>query len=90
MTSPGLSNQFANVPVVVTSHVVGYQPVRLRDAEFRHFMLQDLDAPQITDFVNRWHEVTFDDPRRRRSGSVCRRRSASPSPSPCWPATRCC
>ena len=56
------SSQFANVPVVVTSRVVGYQPQRLRDAEFRHFMLQDLDSTQITDFVNRWHEVTFDDP----------------------------
>ena len=41
---------------------MGYQAQRLRDAEFRHFMLQDLDAAQITDFVNRWHEVTFDDP----------------------------
>jgi GTPase SAR1 family protein len=56
------SSQFANVPVVLTSRVVGYQPQRLRDAEFRHFMLQDLDAAQIADFVNRWHEVTFDDP----------------------------
>ena len=41
---------------------MGYQPQRLRDAEFRHFMLQDLDSSQITDFVSRWHEVTFDDP----------------------------
>ena len=56
------SSQFANVPVVLTSRVVGYQAQRLREAEFRHFMLQDLDSTQITDFVNRWHEVTFDDP----------------------------
>ncbi|HKS21497.1 MAG TPA: HEAT repeat domain-containing protein [Thermoanaerobaculia bacterium] len=55
-------SQFANVPVVLTSRVVGYQAQRLREAEFRHFMLQDLDSTQITDFVNRWHEVTFDDP----------------------------
>ena len=53
--------QFATVPVVLTSRVVGYQAQRLREAEFRHFMLQDLDSRQITDFVNRWHEVTFDD-----------------------------
>ena len=55
-------SQFANVPVVLTSRVVGYQAQRLREADFRHFMLQDLDSTQITDFVNRWHEVTFDDP----------------------------
>jgi len=56
------SSRFVNVPVVLMSRVVGYQAERLRDAEFRHFMLQDLDSTQITDFVNRWHEVTFDDP----------------------------
>jgi GTPase SAR1 family protein len=55
-------SQFGNVPVVLTSRVVGYQAQRLREAEFRHFMLQDLDTTQITDFVNRWHDVTFDDP----------------------------
>ncbi len=55
------SSQFHHTPIVVTSRVVGYQPQRLRDAEFRHFMLQDLDAAQITAFVDRWHEVTFDD-----------------------------
>ncbi len=55
-------SQFANVPVVLTSRVVGYQAQRLREAEFRHFMLQDLDSTQINDFVNRWHQVTFDDP----------------------------
>jgi GTPase SAR1 family protein len=56
------SGQFASVPVILTSRVVGYQAQRLREAEFRHFMLQDLDSVQITDFVDRWHEVTFDDP----------------------------
>jgi hypothetical protein len=55
------SSQFPQVPVLVTSRVVGYQPARLRDTEFRHFMLQDLDKDQITAFVNRWHEETFDD-----------------------------
>lgn len=55
-------SQFPGVPVVLTSRVVGYQAQRLREAEFRHFMLQDLDPAQIKDFVNRWHEVTFDDP----------------------------
>ncbi len=55
-------SQFANVPLVLTSRVVGYQAQRLREVEFQHFMLQDLDSTQITDFMHRWHEVTFDDP----------------------------
>jgi len=54
------SSEFAHTPVIVTSRVVGYQPQRLRDAEFRHFMLQDLDANQITAFVDRWHAETFE------------------------------
>jgi len=56
------NSRFAHTPILVTSRVVGYQPQRLRDAGFRHFMLQDLDSPQITSFLERWHQVTFDDP----------------------------
>jgi hypothetical protein len=56
------SNEHPQTPIVMTSRGVGYQPQRLRDAEFRHFMLQDLDADQIDAFVDRWHEETFDDP----------------------------
>ncbi|WP_167599264.1 NACHT domain-containing protein [Chlorobaculum sp. 24CR] len=55
------NSQFQHLPILVTSRVVGYQPQRLRDAGFRHFMLQDLDADQIAAFIERWHEVTFDD-----------------------------
>ncbi|MEL7086584.1 MAG: NACHT domain-containing protein, partial [Cyanobacteria bacterium J06597_1] len=54
------SNEYKQVRMVVTSRVVGYQPHRLRNAEFRHFMLQDLDDDQIGIFLDRWHEVTFD------------------------------
>jgi GTPase SAR1 family protein len=56
-----LSGEFPQTPILVTSRVVGYQPARLRDAEFRHYMLQDLDPGQIETFVDRWHEETFDD-----------------------------
>ncbi|MBD2344403.1 HEAT repeat domain-containing protein [Anabaena subtropica] len=53
------TNQYPDVRVIVTSRVIGYKPQRLRDAEFRHFMLQDLEAEQIQDFIHRWHELTF-------------------------------
>nr|WP_321469389.1 HEAT repeat domain-containing protein [uncultured Desulfobulbus sp.] len=56
------SSQFPHLSILVTSRIVGYQTQRLRNAEFRHFMLQDLEATQIADFVQRWHEVTFDVP----------------------------
>jgi hypothetical protein len=52
---------FPDVPILLTSRVVGYSSRRLRDAEFRHFMLQDLDEKQIEDFIDRWHDRTFDD-----------------------------
>lgn len=55
------STEHAQTPIVVTSRVVGYQAQRLRDAEFRHFMLQDLDPTQVSGFIDRWHEQTFDD-----------------------------
>jgi predicted NACHT family NTPase len=54
------SSEHAHTPILVTSRVVGYQPPRLRDAEFRQFMLQELDAHQITAFVDGWHAETFD------------------------------
>jgi predicted NACHT family NTPase len=55
------TNDYPNVRVIVTSRVIGYKPQRLRDAQFHHFMLQDLDEQQIKDFINRWHNLTFTD-----------------------------
>jgi predicted NACHT family NTPase len=55
------TNDYPNVRVIVTSRVIGYKPQRLRDAQFHHFMLQDLDEEQIKDFIKRWHDLTFND-----------------------------
>ena len=55
------TNEYPNVRVIVTSRIIGYKPRQLKDAEFRHFMLQDLESEQIEDFLNRWHELTFTD-----------------------------
>ncbi len=54
------SNNYPQTTIILTSRVVGYKPQRLRDAEFRHFMLQDLDEKQIDTFLEKWHDVTFD------------------------------
>ncbi|MEL6461260.1 MAG: NACHT domain-containing protein [Cyanobacteria bacterium J06621_15] len=53
------TNNYPRVGVIVTSRVVGYKAQRLRDAEFSHFMLQDLDTEQIKIFINKWHNKTF-------------------------------
>ncbi|MHC5853003.1 HEAT repeat domain-containing protein [Nostoc sp.] len=55
------TNDYPDVQVIVTSRIIGYKPQRLLNAEFRHFILQDLDSEQIQDFIYRWHELTFTD-----------------------------
>ncbi|MEP6490024.1 HEAT repeat domain-containing protein [Microcoleus vaginatus GB2-A3] len=55
------TNEYPGVRVIVTSRIIGYKPQRLQDAGFHHFILQDLNAKQIQDFVHRWHELTFTD-----------------------------
>ncbi|MDZ7965475.1 MAG: HEAT repeat domain-containing protein [Nostoc sp. DedSLP03] len=53
------TNEYPDVQVIVTSRIIGYKQQQLRDAEFRHFMLQDLESAQIKDFIQRWHDKTF-------------------------------
>ncbi|MBD2084680.1 HEAT repeat domain-containing protein [Coleofasciculus sp. FACHB-542] len=55
------TNDYRKARIIVTSRTIGYKPQRLRDAQFRHFMLQDLELEQIEDFLYRWHELTFTD-----------------------------
>jgi len=55
------TNDYKNVRVIVTSRVIGYKPQKLRDAEFYHFMLQDLEEEQVEDFIQRWHNFTYQD-----------------------------
>jgi HEAT repeat protein/energy-coupling factor transporter ATP-binding protein EcfA2 len=53
------SNDYPQVQMVVTSRWLGYRAEALRNAEFKHYMLQDLSAEQGDDFLGRWHETTF-------------------------------
>ncbi|NEQ70380.1 MAG: NTPase, partial [Symploca sp. SIO2D2] len=55
------TNEYPKVRVIVTSRIIGYKPQRLKDAEFRHFLLQDLESEQVQDFIYRWHKLTFTD-----------------------------
>ncbi len=55
------TNDYPKIRAIVTSRVIGYKAQRLRDAEFRHFMLQDLEDEQIEAFIQNWHNLTFKD-----------------------------
>ncbi|MGB3405352.1 MAG: HEAT repeat domain-containing protein [Microcoleaceae cyanobacterium] len=55
------TNNYPKIRAIVTSRVIGYKAQKLRDAEFRHFMLQDLEEEQIEEFMQKWHELTFND-----------------------------
>src|SRR5271157_643788 len=57
-----LSNEYPTAPIIVTSRVIGYKPQRLRDAEFRHFRLQDFESDQVEAFLDHWHDQNFTDP----------------------------
>ncbi len=52
-------NEYPAVRAIVTSRWLGYKAQRLRDAGFRHFMLQELNDEQMQDFVVRWHDLNF-------------------------------
>ena len=53
------TNEYPQVRTIVTSRWLGYKMQQLRDAGFRHFMLQDLEDAQIQDFIDKWHDLTF-------------------------------
>ncbi|MEG3436261.1 NACHT domain-containing protein [Pannus brasiliensis CCIBt3594] len=55
------SYDYPQVRIVVTSRWLGYSAQELEDAEFDHFMLQDLDKDQVQDFVQRWHDLAFEE-----------------------------
>ena len=59
------TNNYKNVQVIVTSRVIGYKSQKLRDAEFYHFMLQDLEEEKVEDFIQRWHDLTYQDEEER-------------------------
>lgn len=55
-------SEHADVPVVMTSRVIGYQSHEATNAGFRHFMLHDFSSQQVQEFVERWHRETYDRP----------------------------
>ena len=57
----GFASTYPRARVVVTSRPVGYNAKVLRDADFRHFALEDLDDEQVEAFVQGWFRLVFPD-----------------------------
>jgi predicted NACHT family NTPase len=53
------ASDFPRARIIITSRVIGYKGESLRGAEFRHFMLQELDDDQIATFLTKWHADTY-------------------------------
>jgi predicted NACHT family NTPase len=56
-----LSNEYPAAKIIVTSRVIGYKPQLLRNAGFRHFVLEEFDRTQIHSFISLWHAKTCAD-----------------------------
>ena len=55
----GFSLRYERAKIVVTSRPVGYRDRIFRDANFKHFGIQDLSNQQIEAFVQGWFSLTF-------------------------------
>lgn len=51
--------KYKNTRVIVTSRSIGYNSEPLRNAEFRHLTLQDLEPKQIQEFIEKWHQLAL-------------------------------
>jgi predicted NACHT family NTPase len=60
-------DRYPKAKIIVTWRVIGYNPERLRDANFQHFTLEELDRSQIEKFINKWYQLAMgEDPEKER------------------------
>jgi predicted NACHT family NTPase len=57
----GFSLKYPQVKILITSRWLGYKAESLDHAGFEHFMLQDFEPEQIRDFIQRWHDLVFEE-----------------------------
>jgi energy-coupling factor transporter ATP-binding protein EcfA2 len=53
------ADTYPEARIIVTSRIIGYRRALLTKAGFRHFTLQDLDEPQVKEFVRHWYTLTL-------------------------------
>ena len=66
------TTHYPQVRFLITSRVIGYDLVAplLRDAGFQHFLLQEMDDAQQTQFIRRWHELAYADSTERAEKAI--------------------
>jgi NACHT domain/HEAT repeats len=45
--------------VLVTSRIIGYNPERLQQADFKQFTIQPLDREETDEFIDRWYDLAL-------------------------------
>ncbi len=55
------AQQYPKAQIIITSRVIGYNPERLRNANFRHFTIQPLNTEEIHEFIDRWYALALGD-----------------------------
>ena len=53
------SQQYPKAQILITSRIIGYNPERLRHANFRHFTIQPLSTDEIHEFIDRWYTLAL-------------------------------
>ena len=53
------AQQYPKAQILITSRIIGYNPERLRHANFRHFTIQPLDTDEIHEFIDRWYTLAL-------------------------------
>lgn len=53
--------KYPRVRVIVTSRIIGYGRRPFDDGSFRHFTLQELSVPQVTEFIEKWYGIALSD-----------------------------
>ncbi len=58
---------YSQARIVITSRIIGYkqQQGKLENAGFNTFLLEDFDARQIDDFIDKWHKYAFNNATKR-------------------------
>jgi DNA replication protein DnaC len=50
---------YPQVKILITSRWLGYKTESLDGHGFEHFMLQELEPEQVKEFIQRWHDLAF-------------------------------
>jgi predicted NACHT family NTPase len=53
------SQHYPKTQILITSRIIGYNPDRLQQADFRHFTIQPLETDEIHEFIDRWYTLAI-------------------------------